>query len=166
MNRANGTDPEIIEGEVLIGPLSDFIKKVVREKEKTETKWLKTIEHQLKLNRQLNPIDVRHGFLGLGKNQRDVAQYEAARDVADLARSFGFVLGNTVKLGDYSHQIGTELAERLFERDQELPDEVQQFGQLLTRLILQETRLSIGEMIQLFPRLSRERILRAFEEAK
>jgi hypothetical protein len=166
-NTINARDPEpqVVDEEVM-APIMDMVRKVIREKERTEHKLAKKLQSNLNRVAEVrwgsstsSAIAVRTGLFG--KNSKDLARSEAAKSNEDLAKLLGRLLTDHGKLGVFGHQILTEARRVMDERDDELPDWLQTYGHALSLIGAEVLAQTYTEIMTMFPQLGLEEIARS-----
>ena len=157
-------EPELTEEEELLEPIYALVRKVIKEKEKTNQKLEKKLRDVVNRRYPTGSAIVprRQGLFW--KNKQDLASADTAKGNEDLALMVARAIVNTGKIGALAHEVATASTEYMHSQDEELRDGVQPYGRALTEVLSEIIATAVVEGTTMYPEIALKEISKRYRE--
>jgi hypothetical protein len=150
-------EPEIIDGEVL-GHIKEKSQQTLAKR--FHANLVNRVSESTRGAPGQSPIAIRRGFLHANTN--DLARYEAYKGIDDLYILLAGLFARQGRYAAHSHQVFTEALRLIHESVQELPEDMQPYGQALTQIAAQLMAETYTDSVALLRELGLEQLRRAY----
>jgi hypothetical protein len=157
-------EPELDElDEEVLEPVTKLVRKILKEREKAnqqlERKLQKVMNRRNPTGSSLKP---RQSWLG--KNKKDLARVDTDKGNEDLAVLIAKAIANTGKIAAYGHEIATSATEYMYSQDDELPDELQGYGRVISKVLSELLAETVVEGATMYPEITYREIAKLYKE--